>query len=974
MAENQEDIILNIEINYKDAIKGIAEYTLAIEDNKKTQDSLKTALKEQRISQEEYAKSMAATKAQIDFNKDAIRVLTKEIQTNLKIDNEKVGSLNKLKAQLSLNTVAYAKLSDAEKVATSGIELQRSITEISAKLKEEEAVLGDHRRNVGDYEIATRSLRSELKEYTDQLAEMILQGKQGTPEFEALRLKVGELKDAFSDAGQTIKNTASDTAILQGLNQSVSSLVGTFGLFQSVVGLADTDNKALQDTIKNLTIVMTALNSLTAIQTALQKESQAMLLINNATTKTAAVLQTLFGVSITGTSTAFKVLRGAIISTGIGALVVGIGLLIANFDKLVGLFKAGEDGVSAFGNAFNKVKEIAMGVYEVIKNYVLMPARAIGKILQGDFSGAFEEIKKGIDVVGNYQKGANAQAVKNAQETAVAKIEADKRALGKKLLNEATYLEKQLEVDKAAGLSAAELHKREMEILEKKKEGYAEALKYIEGKNSDSYKEMAKNLEDINQKIKVSGAAETKRQADDAKKAAKEATTRAKELRKNELDAIREAQDTAYALIKNNQEKELTEAKAASERKIEDLRTRLATEKNLTARAKQEINNTIANLEKQQAFTLEEINKKYADEALAKQVADETAKIELRLELSKKGTEEEFAARKVQLEHQRDIELQNKELTESQKALIAAKYQNQIAANDEAQQKQIADRQAQALANDFASKIQALGNNEQAKAQLILDNEQQKNAALLAMDEETQIKRFGSIEAYKAAVIDSNGKVIEAGKKVKEAQQQSVETQLQAAQTITGAFSDVLTEFAGDNEALAAFAKTIALFNVGLATAEAISKGIAAAQSVPFPGNLPAIATTIASVMANIVKAKQLLSQQKEPKAPKFAQGGLIQGAGSGTSDSIMAKVSSGESIMNALSTSMFAPLLSSLNQIGGGIPIQATQAANQIMGEDMLANAFKKALINMPPSVVSVEEITRVTDRVNVLENLGSV
>lgn len=52
---------------------------------------------------------------------------------------------------------------------------------------------------------------------------------------------------------------------------------------------------------------------------------------------------------------------------------------------------------------------------------------------------------------------------------------------------------------------------------------------------------------------------------------------------------------------------------------------------------------------------------------------------------------------------------------------------------------------------------------------------------------------------------------------------------------------------------------------------------------------------------------------------PKLAAGGIINGPGSSTSDSITAMVSNGESVINAKSTSMFLPLLSAINQYGGG-------------------------------------------------------
>ena len=89
--------------------------------------------------------------------------------------------------------------------------------------------------------------------------------------------------------------------------------------------------------------------------------------------------------------------------------------------------------------------------------------------------------------------------------------------------------------------------------------------------------------------------------------------------------------------------------------------------------------------------------------------------------------------------------------------------------------------------------------------------------------------------------------------------------------------------------------------------------------------------------------------------------------------DSILANVSNGESIMTAAATNMFAPLLSGINQMGGGVPIHVQGVVAQLEGEEMLARAFRKGLEGMPSPVVSVEEIQRVAKRVEVLENLRS-
>ena len=72
-----------------------------------------------------------------------------------------------------------------------------------------------------------------------------------------------------------------------------------------------------------------------------------------------------------------------------------------------------------------------------------------------------------------------------------------------------------------------------------------------------------------------------------------------------------------------------------------------------------------------------------------------------------------------------------------------------------------------------------------------------------------------------------------------------------------------------------------------------------------------------------------------------------------------------------AQATSLFAPLLSSLNQLGGGVPIVAVSPQQQI-GEDMLTNAFARGAAMLPRPVVSVEEINTTNERVKVMERLS--
>ena len=177
-----------------------------------------------------------------------------------------------------------------------------------------------------------------------------------------------------------------------------------------------------------------------------------------------------------------------------------------------------------------------------------------------------------------------------------------------------------------------------------------------------------------------------------------------------------------------------------------------------------------------------------------------------------------------------------------------------------------------------------------------------------------------------------------------------------------------LEQLEENNKAFAILQKTLALGEIAVNTGVALAQGIKQAQSVPFPANIAAIATMVATILANIATAIKTVN------SAKFAEGGLIEGAGTGTSDSIVARVSNGESIMTANATGMFAPLLSSLNQLGGGVPIVAQPNPQQQLGEEYLAAAVARGMEMAPRPVVSVEEINSVGRRVEVIENIASV
>ena len=195
-------------------------------------------------------------------------------------------------------------------------------------------------------------------------------------------------------------------------------------------------------------------------------------------------------------------------------------------------------------------------------------------------------------------------------------------------------------------------------------------------------------------------------------------------------------------------------------------------------------------------------------------------------------------------------------------------------------------------------------------------------------------------------------------------------TKYETIASFVGGLSDFIEQVAGDNKQAAQLAKVLAIAEIAISQGVAIANAVktATSSSATWIDMLAAIGTVVASVTAVMGTA------MKSVKSAKFAHGGLVQGPGTGTSDSIPAQLSNGESVLTANATSMFAPMLSAFNQMGGGVPISVSQSSNQSMGEDMLAKAVAKGMSALPAPVVSVQEISSVSNRVKVLENMGSV
>ena len=113
---------------------------------------------------------------------------------------------------------------------------------------------------------------------------------------------------------------------------------------------------------------------------------------------------------------------------------------------------------------------------------------------------------------------------------------------------------------------------------------------------------------------------------------------------------------------------------------------------------------------------------------------------------------------------------------------------------------------------------------------------------------------------------------------------------------------------------------------VGAKSAEAIANGLAEGSKVKFPANIPAIATTIAAIMSVIGTISSV--------AGSFAEGGIISG-GSQIGDQMVAKVNSGEMIINGKQQQNLWKAISTGN-LGGNTENHISVSNVRVKGSDL--------------------------------------
>ena len=280
-------------------------------------------------------------------------------------------------------------------------EIGKQMASISSQLKQLDASVGNFQRSVGNYEIVGQSLKSSLREQQEQLAQLLMQGySPASEEVQRLVQETGRLKDAMNTAKGMTSQYANDLQGLSTVLDITKTATAGYGVFQSALSMFGIESEKTKERLQKLMAAQTMLNSLQQFSKALIDEESATYRVwntvvqwvtkskkeekvstdavtasqvneNAATassvkvTKAAttadkaatvqnnalATSEAAVGTATKGATAAMNGFKKALITTGIGALVVAIGYLIEKLNILDKIFPSLNKGQNDFNDS-----------------------------------------------------------------------------------------------------------------------------------------------------------------------------------------------------------------------------------------------------------------------------------------------------------------------------------------------------------------------------------------------------------------------------------------------------------------------------------------------------------------------------------------------------------------------------------------------------------------------------------------------
>lgn len=1039
----EEQRILDIKVKYKDAIQSIASYKKKIDELKAAEAELKEQKKAGAITDEEYQKQMVATDSVITQYKDNIRVLRKELQNNLRQEQENEGSLKSLRAQLSNATKAYDELSKAEREGAKGQALAQHINEITDKLKLAEEETQRYYRNVGNY-------YNSMMQAADDLQGTEFFGMDIVNDTEVSNIiKLAQNMDGLTDKLKAFGKTAIGLV----MNPYFAALAGVVGVGMTFKWWFDYNKGIMEATrlTKEFTgytgeALETMRNSISATADTMGKDFQevlstadalmsqyhlsgeeAMKVINegfasgadlsgNMLSKIQQYAPTFHdaGISADELVAILQQTRSGIFSDA------GMDLITMASKKIREMNTATSSSLDAIGISSKKVqKDLSDGtkntfdiIQEIAKRLKSLPndSKEVGEVLKDVFgrqgasaglqlieqldtmSTSLDEVKKQTGEWGETQE-KNIELHKELNTYLSSMFDMSQHGF-EEMIEQGKMFGTKILVQIMKGLFNTinyfiDWYNESLllrGIINAIGTGYRlmwNAIKLVCNLGIDAFKRMgsaAKGILDILEGIvtfDLSKAQKGFKEMFDISGTIKEAwhdiRNAGAEIGNSFVDGF---ENTVHGRLNHLKLANLDGGATSS-----DPTKGNSGDKHTNAGA----GKTGTGKTGKHGTTKEDKTEEERLKQQQKELQEAIAKIQFDYNEKVMDAKKRFLAG--MYENDQDYEADCEQL---EKEMIARSLDAYVAAG------KIAEDKAQETQDKLLDVLIKAKQTMKAQAKAVVDGINQEFEALEKKRKESNILSGGTgddedtsarLERYKAFLeqkISMTSNSVEVQKQLQQElhdttlqlqadenknKQQKLQEQNQMIADYIGAIGDGLSSFFESQDlTFHNFLKTMLTTYL-----DAIEKQITATYAAILADSiLHGGWAGVASAAAKLALIKAAFAAAKAA-VKGFSTGGYVQGSGTGTSDSIPARLSNGESVMTAKATSMFSPILSAFNQLGGGVPIVVSGNQSNI-GIDMLAAAVAKGYSMAPRPVVSVEDINKTQRRVKTIESLATI
>jgi hypothetical protein len=425
----------------------------------------------------------------------------------------------------------------------------KKTVEIDVEIVKAQGGLDAFTKNIQQADTATKSLKAQLREAQNEVAE--LSDKFGATSREAIEAakRAGELKDKIGDA-KSLTDAFNPDAKFKALSASLTGVAGGFAAYQGALGLIGVESKDTEEALLKVQSAMALASGAQAVGESVDSFKQL-----GAVVKSYTIVQRI--------STALQLaFNTAMAANPIGVIVAAIVGLIAAGYALVRMFQASSDAAEASASANKKLNQELQSQINIQKKATIeTDLQRDSQLKMAKASGASsKEIRKLSEELANQEVK---QKIANAETLKAIFLEA-RRVAG---LEDAT--EAQKETAKVAFKALQDAQKvAEDAVLNRRKlaieNRVAERQEQTDA-NKKTQEEDAKHLKELQDKRNEARANEKKKAEEDLK--AFQALIEQK--RQNELNALNASRDAIDKATEENINRTLTESEV-QERAIKD--------------------------------------------------------------------------------------------------------------------------------------------------------------------------------------------------------------------------------------------------------------------------------------------------------------------------------------------------------------------------------------------------------------------